>query len=424
MYTLAPHQIQKSKELLSVLTKYGCAYLKGEVRSRKTGAVLETAHLYRANNVLFLTKKKAISSIQKDYDNFNYTYPITIINYESVHKIKFNNYDLIIYDEAHVLSGFPKPSKRTKLLREKYYNVPFILLSGTPAAESYSQFFHQFYVSIFSPFCDYKNFYQWAKTYVNVTEKRIGTHTVRDYSKANEHEIEKIIAPYCVTMTQQDAGIETVIKEHILKVETPKKIQDIANRLIKDRAIEGKEGYIMAETPAKLQSKVHQIYNGSVIYETNEGESRTHIFSTYKADFIKQRFKGQKIAIMYYYQGELDILKKVFKDGITTDLTEFNTTNKNFAIQQSSTEGMNISKAEVLVYYNFHFSGKNYIQSRDRLTVKERLKNDVYFIIETPGINGKILNRVRDKKDFNISCFKNDFLKNEATTKINKILEG
>ena len=420
---LRPHQIEKSNELLNVLTKLGCAYLKGEVRSGKTLTVLETANLYGAKKVLFVTKKKAIGSIQKDYDNFNYQYPMTIINYESVHKIKFNDYDLIIYDESHVNSGFPKPSKRTKLLRERYYNVPCIMLSGTPAAESYSQFFHQFHVTTFSPFNQYKNFYQWSKIFVNVTEKRIGTHTVRDYTKAKESDIEKIIAPYCVTMTQADAGIETIITEHILKVETPKQIQETVKRLIKDRAIEGDNGYIMAETPAKLQSKVHQIYNGSVIYETNEGESRTHIFSTYKADFIKERFKGRKIAIMYYYQGELEILKKVFKDGITTDLNDFNNSNKNFAIQQSSTEGMNISAAHCLVYYNFHFSGKNYIQSRDRLTIKERLKNDVYFIIETPGINERILNRVRDKKDFNISCFRSEFLNNETANKAYKILE-
>lgn len=408
---LRPHQIQKSKELLAVLTKLGCAYLKGEVRSGKTLTVLETAHLYGAKKVLFITKKKAISSIQKDYENIGYGYCLTVINYESLHKITDNNFDLVIYDESHCLGKFAKPSIRTKLLREKYYNIPCIMLSGTPAAESYSQFFHQFYVSVFSPFNQYKNFYQWAKTYVEVTEKRIGTHTVRDYSKANESEIEKIISPFCVTMTQQDAGIETIIKEHILKVETPKQIQDIANKLIKDRAIEGKAGYIMAETPAKLQSKVHQIYNGSVIYETNEGESKTHIFSTYKADFIKDRFKGQKIAIMYYYQGELEILKKVFNNGITTDLNEFNITDKNFAIQCLSTEGMNISKADVLVYMNLGFSGKAWLQSRDRLTIKGRTDNNVFIICEEFGITEKIHKIVSKKKDFNIACFNNYFLK-------------
>ena len=412
-YKLRSHQIKASKEVLGVLNTYKCVYLRGEVRSGKTLTVLETAKLYRAKSVLFLTKKKAISSILSDYNNFGYTYDIEVINYESVHKVVNTEPDLVIYDEAHVLSAFPKPSKRVKIIKKMFSSIPCIWLSGTPAAESNSQYFHQFSVSDYSPFKKYKNFYAWAKEFVNVTEKLIGTHTVKDYTKLIPGAWELINAMlglFTVTMTQKDAGFKVKIKEHLIRIETPEVLHKLAQRLIKDRAIEGKKGFIMAEMPAKLQSKVHQIYNGTCILEDIEGESIPHIFSDYKAKYIKDNFKNKKIAIMYYYQAELEILKIVFGDNITTDLDEFNDTDKNFAIQQSSTEGTNISKADCLVYYNFHFSGKNYIQSRDRLTIKDRENNDVYFILETPGINEEILNRVRDKKDFNLSAFKKSFL--------------
>lgn len=410
---LRPIQIEKSKELLKILNIYNCVYLRGMVRSGKTATVLETAKLYNAKKVLFLTKKKAISSIESDYKKFGYSYNIKATNYESVHKVKDTDFDLIIYDEAHCLSGFPKPAKRVKIIKDMFSAIPCIWLSGTPAAESNSQYYHQFYVSDYSPFKKYKNFYIWAREVVDITEKRIGTHTVKDYSKIKAESLpylKTIIDVFSVIMTQQDAGFEVNIKEHLIRITTPANLHNLAKRLIKDRAIEGKKGFIMAEMPAKLQSKVHQIYNGSVILETIEGENITHIFSTYKADYIKDHFKGKKIAIMYYYQAELEILKSVFGNDITTDLEYFDTTNKNFAIQQNSTEGMNISKADCLVYYNFHFSGKAYIQSRDRLTVKERTNNDVYFILETPGINESILDRVRDKKDFNLASFKRSFL--------------
>lgn len=406
---LRPHQIDKSKELLSTLNTYKCAYLRGEVRSGKTLTVLETAKNFKAEKVLFLTKIKAISSILSDFNNFGYTYDITVINYESVHKIN-DTFDLVIYDEAHSLGAFPKPSKRIKIIRDKFKNIPCILLSGTPSAESYSQFFHQFFISVNTPFKNCKNFYAFAKKYVNVTEKRIGTHIVKDYSDADVETIEGIIKPYSVTMTQADAGFTTVIKEHLIRIDTPQNLHNLAQKLIKDKAIEGNKGFIMGEMPAKLQSKVHQIYNGSVILETIQGDSVSHVFTTFKADFIKDYFKGKKLAIMYYYQAELEILKEVFGGDITTDLVDFNNSSKCIAVQQSSTEGMNISKADCLVYYNMGFSGKNYIQSRDRLTVKERPKNDVYFILETPGINENILKKVRAKKDFNLSAFKQDFL--------------
>lgn len=401
---LYDHQKKKSKELHEVLKNKGCAYLRGEVRSGKTLTVLETARLYNAKNVLFLTKKKAISSIKSDYNLFKFQYNIEVINYESVHKVTITP-DLVVYDEAHVLSGFPKPAKRVKAIKAKYYNLPCIWLSGTPAAESYSQWYHQLHVNIKSPFKEYSNFYKWVKDFVKVTEKRIGTHTVKDYSDANKDAIEKILKPYSVTMTQAQAGFKTVIKEHFLEVETPKGISSLVKKLLRDKAIEGKKGYIMGDMPAKLQSKVHQIYNGTCILEDINGDSIPHIFSDYKAQFIKERFRDKKIAIMYYYQNELEVLKNVFKNDLTTDLDIFNSTNKNIAVQQSSTEGMNISKADCLVYYNLHFSGKNYIQSRDRLTVKERPENDVYFIVESNGINRDIIKRVREKKDFNLSAF-------------------
>src|SRR5690606_10869559 len=132
-----------------------------------------------------------------------------------------------------------KPAKRTKQIKERFFEVPCIWLSGTPAAESYSQYYHQFYVNINSPFKEFGNFYKWSKIFVNVTKKRIGTHEINDYTDAKISEVNKFIKPYIVTMTQEDAGFEVNIKEHILTVPTPNKIHLLVKQLIKDRAIEG-----------------------------------------------------------------------------------------------------------------------------------------------------------------------------------------
>jgi len=325
-------------------------------------------------------------------------------------------YDLEIEDNhnylaenilVHNCGAFPKPNKCTKIAKQKFYDIPCILMSGTPSAETYSQLYHQFYVSKFSPFKEFTTFYKWAKVFVNKKELRLPTHTVTDYSGAKVDDIDKIIKPYMVTMTQQDAGFTTNITEHILKVDTPDYLSKLAKRLIKDKAIEGKSGYILGDMPAKLQGKVHQILNGHCIIETAEGETFTKIFDYYKVEFIKNYFKDKKIAIMYYYQAELEMLKKVMH--ITTELELFNESDLNIAVQQSSTEGLNLSKADAIVYLNLGFSGKNYIQSRDRLTVKGRQSNDVYFICESGGMTEKILDAVRNKKSYNSRMFKNDF---------------
>ena len=407
MYKLKEHQIKFSKKILEVLNTYKIAYLAGEVRSGKTLTALQAAQLYKANKVIVITKKKAISSIKSDYNNFKFTFDLVVINYESIHKLEDYNCDLVIYDESHSLSGFPKPSVRTKLCKKLFFNVPCILMTGTSAVESYSQYYHQFFVSAYSPFSQYKNFYKWVKDFVEVVEMKLPTHTVKDYSKANVAKIDEILKPYMVVMTQQDAGFEVKINEHYLTVETPPPIKGLVKRLLKDKVIKGSAGYIFGDTPAKLQSKVHQLYNGHCIIE--DGETSNVILDTYKVDFIKERFKGDKIVIMYYYQNELKMIESVFGEAVTTDIDEFNTTDKIFALQQSSSEGMNLSKAKYLVYLNLGFSGKNWIQSRDRMTVMGRKDNNIYVICESDGITEKILESVTKKKNFNSRMFKQNF---------------
>ena len=402
---LRPHQIDKSRELLGKLLQNNIAYLAGEVRSGKTLTALNTAELYGATSVLFITKKKAISSIESDYDNFGFSYQLLVINYESLHKLEKLDHDLVIYDEAHCMGAYPKPSKRTKLCKKLFAHIPTILMSGTPAVESYSQLYHQFYVSDSSPFAQYKNFYRWADDYVTKKQMKLPTHTVIDYSGANVKEINQAIKGYFVKMTQSDAGLESTVTEKVIHIPTPSSLVGLANKLLSDRAIEGESGFILGDAPAKLQSKVHQIINGHCIIEREDSTTFTKIFNPYKAQYISIEFALEKIAIMYYYQAELDILKEVFGDKITTDIDEFNSTNKNIALQQSSTEGMNVSKADAIVYMNLGFSGKNYLQSRDRLTVKGRKDNKVYFICEDFGLTEKILKTVRNKKDFNSKLY-------------------
>lgn len=405
---LLSHQETAKQEILTILKKKKLCYLNGETRSGKTLTVLFSVEEFGAKKVIFITKKKAISSIYSDFDKAKLTYKLTVINYESVHKIEDKDFDFLIVDEAHSLGGYAKPSKRTKEIKKRFGHLPAILMSGTPAIESYSQYYHQFWISDFSPFKEYKNFYRWADVFVNKEIKRIGTHQITDYSGAKIKEIDAIIKPYTVIMTKPKNEF-TEANKNILRIDTPKKIQALCRRLMRDRAIEGKTGYIMAETPAKLQSKVHQIYNGTVIIEKGINETEAIILDDYKVRFIADHFKDKKIAIFYYYQAELKMLKDYYGEEITTCIDEFNNSNKNIALQQKTAEGMNVSAADCLVYLSFGFSGKDFVQSLDRLTIRGRKDNNVYFIFESNGITEKIYNRVSKKEDFNSRQFMKDF---------------
>ena len=101
----------------------------------------------------------------------------------------------------------------------------------------------------------------------------------------------------------------------------------------------------------------------------------------------------------------------MFSGSLTTELEEFNSTDKNIALQiVSGREGISLSKAKCLVYYNIDFSATSYWQSRDRMTTKERLKNNVYWVFAKDGIEKDIYKTVVKKKDYTVNHFKKDLL--------------
>ena len=394
---LRDYQLELSHKACGILKDKRIVYLAMQVRTGKTLTALHTAHLYGAKNVLFLTKKKAISSIESDYKNFGYSFNITIVNDEQLPKIECN-YDLIIHDEHHRFGAFPKPSQRVKEFKLKFSRIPMIFLSGTPSAESYSQMFHQFWVSGYTPFKEV-NFYKWAKTYVNVKQKQLGYAIVNDYSDAKIDLIDAVIQPYILKFTQEESGFESKVNEHVIYY--PTLCRNLIERLEKDLIIEGKENVILADTGAKLMQKVHQLESGTIKFECG----KSMILNTRKAEFIRDYFEGKKLAILYYFVEEFELLKLVFPN-FTTDLDEFNRTDKHYIGQQySSAMGVNLSKAHCLVFYNFGYSGTNFIQARDRMTVKERPVNDVYFVYGKGSLSEKIHKTVSQKKNFTLKMY-------------------
>ena len=66
MIELRLYQEQAASKIASLLKNEGCAYLAGEVRTGKTLTVLAAAQRLGYKRILFVTKLKAISSIQRD----------------------------------------------------------------------------------------------------------------------------------------------------------------------------------------------------------------------------------------------------------------------------------------------------------------------------------------------------------------------
>jgi DNA-binding transcriptional regulator YiaG len=324
-----------------------------------------------------------------------------------MHKIE-DEFDLVIHDEHHRFGSFPKPSKGTKLFRDSFGHLPMIFLSGTPHPESFSQIYHQFWVSNRSPFKQWTNFYKWANDFVIKKQKHLGHGIVNDYSEAIIEKIQPYIEPMMITFTQKQAGFETNVVENVLTVKMSDQTYAMCDRLKKDLVIEGSNEVILADTGVKLMSKLHQMYSGTVKFESG---SRM-VLDYSKARFIIERFGSDKIAIFYKFTAEFYMLKEVLGDRLTQDISEFNSDpNKWIALQIiSGREGTNLSSADFLLYLNIDFSAVSYWQSRDRLTTMDRKENDLFWIFSEGGIESKIYKTVQGKKDFTLSVFKKECL--------------
>lgn len=414
MITLRGYQDSISDRGVEILGKYGFLYLSMQVRTGKTLTSIAACHklaskISKKLNVLFITKKKAILGIIKDIENFESALlDVEVINYESLHKAGKRCWDVVICDEAHSLGAFPKPSKRAKdvsviVRRCKSY---VILLSGTPTPESYSQMYHQVYFIPSNPFRMNHNFYSFANSYCRITEKKINGYNIKDYSDASKVIID-LMSPYTIPYTQEEAGFNSVITEHVLVSDMPQEAYQLLSVLKKHKVANVASGTILCDTASKYMSKVHQICSGTVICENG----KSAVLNNEKAIFIRDYFKGKKIAIFYKFKAEYDALESVFGHTLTSSIEEFNSyPEKTIALQiVSGREGISLREADALVYYNIDFSATSYWQSRDRMTTVDRLKNDVYWVFSKGGIESKIYSSVIKKKDYTLNHFKSDY---------------
>jgi len=413
---LRQYQQDISTAACELLKEYKIAYLNMQVRTGKTITAFETVKKLGVKEIVFVTKKKAMSSVEKDYlDNYVNDFKCYLINFESLHKIKHLRPDLFIIDEAHSLGQFPSASLRTHQLKDLCRKLPIIFLSGTPSPESYSQLFHQFWVSSFSPFAE-NRFYEWAKSYVTIAEKYIFNRKINDYSHANQQKIEEKTNHLFIPYTQEEAGFTELVQETVHHIKMSDKIYLIADRLRKDKVVTGKDGQVIeADTEVKLLNKLHQLYSGTVLFDSGTEISEGAILDDTKVKWVLDKFKGRKIAIYYKFRAEaimIEVACKLHGLSVTNDADEFNKSDIScIYVSQfvSGREGVNLSSADALICINIDFSAITYFQVRARLQSKDRTRTaEVHWVFAEGGIEDRIYKAVTNKKNYTLSYFRKD----------------
>jgi hypothetical protein len=410
---LRPHQLTAADDLLTRVSRDGWAYLAGEVRVGKTLTVLEVARRLGVTRCLFLTKKKAIASIEADRDALGLTDRVQVTNYEQVHKLT-GHYDLLILDEAHCLGAYPKASLRARQVARLTCDR-CILLSGTPSPESLSQLYHQVRIASAAGLStavpwQQPSFYKWALAgYVSIRTKRVGTgQEVNDYSDANEALIMADLAPHMVRITQQQAGFQTQIIEQVHQVRMAPQTYADAGKLMRDDVVTVGTGWpVVADTAAKQMQKLRQMYSGTVI---PEGAAEGVILDTSKVDYIRNRFRA-RLAVLYCFQAEGVMLRQAYGPLATDSPEEFAARPDSVFIGQvqASREGVNLSPADDLVFLGIDYSALSYLQGRDRASALGRtVPPRVHWILAANSLELKVYDKVRAKESYTAAHFRAD----------------
>lgn len=398
MFELRDYQKEASRQGIEILKKYKILILNYEVRLGKSHIALNIGKNYK--NVLFITKKKAIQSVNNDYIDAEHDFNLLVTNYENLHKIE-GVFDLVICDESNEkISAYPKPTQNAKRVKE-FVSNDLMLLTGTLLPESNSQIFHQLWVSKYSPFAHYKNFYSFHKA-LGVPEIVYTTYgQSKSYKNTPYENIEPFINPIKLSYTQQEAGFKSELKDIIHNVSMKQSTVNIMNQLKKDNIVQGKDEVIIADSGVKLMSKLHQLSSGTIKFDSGN----SMVIDKTKIYYIKDKFVGKKIAIYYKFKEELNLIKEFYD--LAETIEEFNTTNKNIAFQFiSGRSGIKLDKADCIVAINVDFSSTTFQQFRARMVTSESKVSEIHWIFSNAGFEKKVLTTVKNKENFTIQTFR------------------
>ena len=313
-------------------------------------------------------------------------------------------YDVIVLDEAHSIGSYPKPSQRAKQLKEMAKDKSIVYLSATPSAETYSQIFHQLWVSSFTPF-EEKSFYKWYKNYGEEYSIFINGMFIKQYKRSYEDLIMDKINHLIVTMTKEKANFDVFVNERIHQVEVNEDYLSALEYFKSNRIITIDENEIVAETSASALNKLHQLNGGTIKVD----DKLSLIVSNHKVNYIKENLgNDEKIVILCNYIKERDLLLTRLANS-TDEVEEFKNGSFKYFIGHIKTfsEGVDFSYADSMIIYSLNFSATTYLQSKERLANKKRVKPIVvHYLFTKGGIDEYIYQAVSNKMNFTSSYYK------------------
>lgn len=373
------HQIDISSQALDILRKHMIVYLAMQERTGKTLTSILICEQTKCNNILVITKKKALVGWIDTLSKYKHNNTYECINYESLHKCTFKP-DLVIIDEAHSnLGAYPKVGKTWKEVFKFTKRKPIIYLSATPSAQTYAQLYHQFKLSSWTPWIKYPSFYNWHKDYGIENIIYLGGRQLKQYNEVKSEKVMGDVEHLFISYTRTKLGFEHEPNDILHYIDLSSEIKEYYNSLLKDRVATVAGTEVIADTVMALRTKLHQI-EGSTLKQEDKNIFLSKID---KIDYILKTWgDSDNLVIFYQYQNELSLLKQTFKSATILQGTSF-------------AEGVDLSMYETCIVYSMDFSTAKYTQRRARqCNMKRDTPIDFHFLLVKGAISEQVYQTV------------------------------
>ena len=380
------HQVDLAERAYDILRDEMIVYLCCEERTGKTLTAILVAEMSNVQNILVITKKKALEGWFDTLNNFKHDKTYTVVNYHQAHKQK-GKFDLVVLDESHnYISAYPKTGKLWKEVKGLTTKVPLIYISATPYAQGPQQLFHQFALSSWSPWSKHSNFYRWFQIYGKPYTLEINGINIPQYDRVHVDMILGCVNHLFITATRQELGFEHEPLDNVHPIILSEATREVYNELIQHDLVELSVGMLVCDTSPKLRTSLHQIEGGTIKIDNN----RYVLANTEKVDYILEEFGDtEDLVIMYNYIAEKEKLEHHFKKAVILQATSF-------------AEGVDLHKYKHLVIYSQDFSTARHTQRRARQCNKNRdLPIDIHYLLVKGAISSQVYKTVSiNKKNF------------------------
>lgn len=381
-----------------------------EERTGKSLTSLLIAEEVKLDNILIITKKKALpdweklittSWLKKNYD---------VVNYHQAYKVE-KEYDLIILDECHnYLSAYPKigttQTRRKQMQRSGQPNKniydavkkichkkPIVYLSATPYAQGPQLLYHQLSLSAWSPWAKYPSFYSWFKTFGKPYTIEFRGRAVNQYDRCNVNDVIACVDHLFITKTREELSFSHEPSDSLHWIDLTEDTRDLYNELMREDMVflDQHDEPLVCDTTAKLRASLHMLEGGVAKIDNHY----LVLDNTEKIDYIKKTWgDNPNVVIMYNYKAEETKLHMHFKYAHILQATSY-------------AEGVDLSHVRHMIIYSQDFSTARHTQRRARQCNLNRDEPiDINFLLCKKAISHQVYNTVsRNKRNFVDSVF-------------------